>query len=154
MPKISEVAGRAVRLVMLAAACGFVVIGAAAADPIADRKALMKTVGFSAKAAGAMVKGEAPFDAAKAELAMRAIHAAATGLPHLFPDSSKTGGETEASPKIWEDMKGFLHQAEELKEHSAEAIEAAKKDAEAFKTAFGGVAKYCKSCHESFRVKK
>ena len=152
--KISGTAGRRVRLAILAASCAAILSGAAfAGDPIAERKALMKTVGFSTKMAGAMVKGEAPFDAVKAELAMRAINAAATGLPHLFPESSKTGGETEASPKIWEDMSGFLKQADSLRESAGQAIEAAK-DAGTFKTAFGEVTKNCKSCHEAYRVKK
>lgn len=148
--------GRARLALAAALACGAALVitpALSAGDPIAERKALMKTVGFSAKAAGAMVKGEAPFDPVKAELAMRAINAAATGLPHLFPDTSKTGGETEASPRIWEDMAGFVKQAEGLASQSSAAIGAAK-DADSFKTAFGEVTKFCKSCHESYRVKK
>lgn len=114
----------------------------------------MKTVGFSAKSAAAMVKGEAPYDPLKAELAMRAINAAVTGVPNFFPADSKTGGDTEAAPKIWEDMKGFLRVADELKKQSAVAIEAAKQGPDAFKAAFAAAAKYCKECHQTYRIKK
>lgn len=122
--------------------------------PTKTRQNLMNTVGFSAKQAGAMVKGEAPWDPAKAQLAMRAINAAVTGLPNFFPEGSTTGDDTEASPKIWEDMEKFLHLAGELREHSAAGMEAAKQGEEAFKKEFAAMTKYCKDCHESFRIKK
>lgn len=131
--------------------------GVALADddaPAKVRQDIMKTVGFSAKAAGKMVKGEEPYDPLKAELAMRAINAAATAVPNLFPEDSKTGYETEADPKIWEDMEGFLHEAHELKEHSAKAAAAAENGLEAFKAEFTETVEYCKSCHESYRIKK
>jgi len=134
---------------------GLMAAGASAADdPIAARKMLMKANGLAAKQGAAMVKGEAPYDAGKAELVMRTINAVAIATPKFFPEDSKTGGDTTASPKIWEDMNGFLHEAEELEEHSAEGIEAAKKGLDAFKVAFTATTKYCGSCHEGFRVKK
>ena len=78
-----------------------------AQDPIQTRQGLMKTVGASMKASGAMAKGQMPYDPAKAELAMRAIAAVGLGIGQYFPNNSKTGGKTTASPKIWEDMNGF-----------------------------------------------
>lgn len=126
----------------------------AAEAPTKTRQNLMSTVGFSAKQAGAMVKGEAPWDPVKAELAMRAINAAATGFPNFFPEGSTSGDDTEASPKIWEEMDKFLHLADELREHSATGIEAAKKGEEEFKKEFAAMTKYCKECHETFRIKK
>lgn len=130
--------------------------GAVLADaaPTKVRQDLMSSVGFAAKQAGAMIKGEAPWDALKAELAMRTINAAATGFPHFFPEGSTSGNETEASPKIWEDMAGFLELAGELREHSAAGIAAAKKGPDDFNKEFTAMTKYCKDCHESFRIKK
>lgn len=132
------------------------VVGPALADdaPTRLRQNLMNSVGFAAKQAGAMVKGEAQWDPAKAELAMRTINAAATGLPYFFPEGSTSGDETEASPKIWENMEKFLELAGELREHSAAGMEAAKKGEEAFRKEFAAMTKYCKQCHESFRIKK
>lgn len=141
--------------VLIAGTVGVMTAGAMAADdPIAARQALMKANGFAAKQGAAMVKGEAPYDAAKAELVMRTMNAVAIAVPKFFPEDSQTGGDTEASAKVWEDMAGFLHEAEELEEHSAEGIEAAKENLDAFKAAFAETTKYCKSCHEAYRVKK
>ena len=66
---------------------------AAGRDPIAARKELMKANGDQAKIAGAMVKGETPFDLAAAHKIFATFEDAAAKMPALFPDSSKTGGE-------------------------------------------------------------
>jgi cytochrome c556 len=76
-------------------------------DPIAARKALMKANGQSAGALAKMVKGEAPFDADAAKKSFATFEDAAAKMPNLFPDNSKTGGETAAAPKIWEDTADF-----------------------------------------------
>ena len=47
-------------------------VATAASDPIASRQAIMKTVGIAAKASAQMTKGQVPFDAMKAELALPA----------------------------------------------------------------------------------
>lgn len=131
-----------------------VVSANAAGDPIANRKALMKTVGTSMKAAAPMARGKVPFDAVKAELAARAINAAAHAFGQYFPANSKTGGKTTASPKIWEDMAGFAKLNSELMANSAALIVAAKGGEAAFKTAFGNVGKMCRQCHKAYRVKR
>lgn len=125
-----------------------------AADPIADRKAMMKNVGAAMRVAGGMAQGKIPFDGVAAELAMRVMNSSAAGFPALFPDSSKTGGDTEAAPKIWEDTAGFAAVSNTFKEASAKAIEAAKAGEGDFKAAFGAVAKNCKACHQDYRIKK
>ena len=134
------------------------VLGAAHAadmgDPIADRQTIMKNVGAGMKAAGQMVKGETEYDAAKAELAMRVINAAAIGYGHFFPEDSKTGGDTEAKPTIWEDMDGFQQAREKLVTTSAAAVKASEGGLDSFKAAFGEVGGACKGCHEKYRVKK
>lgn len=131
-----------------------IVSASAAGDPIANRKAMMQTVGASTKAAGAMLRGKVPYDAVKAELAMRAINAAASAFGQYFPANSKTGGKTTAAPKIWEDMAGFMKITDNLAVTSAAGIKAAKAGEGAFKAAFGAMAKNCKQCHQTYRVKK
>jgi cytochrome c556 len=123
-------------------------------DPIATRKALMKTVGASIKASVPMVRGKIPFDAVKAELAMRAINAVATGIGSFYPDGTQTGGKTSASPKIWSDRAGYTALRKELIVASAAAIVAAKAGEGPFKAAFGKVGAMCKKCHKAYRVKK
>ena len=61
----------------------FFVTSVQAQDAIADRKAMMQAVGASMKASGAMAKGQKPFDAGTAELAMRAMNAVALGIDGL-----------------------------------------------------------------------
>src|SRR5205085_8329797 len=92
-------------------AVGAVALGitavAAQSDPIAARKALMKANGDQAKIGTAMAKGEAPFDLAKGKAIFVTFLDAANKMPNLYPENSKTGGETSAAPKIWEDMADF-----------------------------------------------
>lgn len=139
-------------LAIAAVALGITAV-AAQSDPIAARKALMKENGAQAKSGTAMVKGEAPFDLAKAKAVFATYAAAAGKMPALFPDNSKTGGETTAAPKIWEDMNGFKAAFAKF-ESEAKAAEASVKDLDSFKAAFPGVMKNCGGCHEVYRVKK
>ena len=122
-------------------------------NPIEARKALMKNNSAQARIGAAMVKGEAPFDLAKAKAIFAAYQDAAAKLPGLFPPDSKTGGETSAAPKIWEDMAGFRAAAAKFGEDAKKA-EAAVKDLETFKTQFGEVGKNCGGCHREYRVRK
>jgi cytochrome c556 len=123
-------------------------------DPIAARKSLMKANGDQAKIGVAMIKGEAPFDLDKARKVFATFEDAAAKAPSLFPDNSKTGGETAADPKIWQDMDDFKARLAKL---GADAKDAAAKvtDLDSFKAAFGGIGKNdCGGCHEKYRIKK
>jgi cytochrome c556 len=122
-------------------------------DPIAARKALMKKNGDEAKIGTAFMKGEAPFDLAKAKAIFVAYQDAASKAPSLFPDNSKTGGDTAALPAIWEKKDDFTAK---LKKFGDDAKEAAAKvtDEASFKAVFPTVQKNCGGCHETYRMKK
>ena len=122
-------------------------------DPIAARKALMKANGQAAGALSKMVKGEAPFDLPTAQKSFATFEDAAAKMPALFPDNSKTGGETGALPKIWEDMADFKAKFVKFGE-DAKAAGASVKDLDGLKTAFPNVGKNCGGCHELYRAKK
>jgi cytochrome c556 len=126
---------------------------AAQSDPIAARKALMKEQGAQTKIGAGMAKGEAPFDLSKAQAIFANYIDTAAKMPELFPPNSKTGGETTAAPKIWEDPAGFKAGFVKLS-NEAKAAQSNVKDLDSFKSAFGGVTKNCGGCHESYRVKK
>lgn len=126
----------------------------AADDPIADRKAMMKSVGAATGASAAMVKGQAPFDARVAMLALRTMNAVALGYAGKFPEGSESGGKTTASPKIWEDSAGFAAAIAKFEADTAAALAAPAADVDAFKAQFGAVAANCAACHETYRVKK
>lgn len=139
-------------LVIAAVALG---VGAATAqqDPIAARRALMKANGEQAKIAAAMAKGEAPFDLAAAHKALATFADAAGKMPGLFPDTSKTGGDTAADPKIWDNMADFKARFAKLAD-DVKAADAQVKDLDSFKAAFGVIGKDCGGCHENYRIKK
>jgi len=142
------------RGVLVVAACA---LGATAVlaqqDPIAARKALMKANGDQAKIGAAMAKGEAPFDLAKAQQVFATFSDSAGKEGGLFPENSKTGGDTAALPKIWETPDDFKAKLAKFGADT-KAAQASVKDFDSFKAAFGTVGKDCGGCHESYRVKK
>jgi cytochrome c556 len=148
-----------IRTVLAVAAVGVTVaVGVCAAtaqqDPIAARKALMKSNGDAAKIAGAMIKGEQPFDLAAAHKIFATFQDAAAKMPALFPDNSKTGGDTSADPKIWENMADFKAKFAKFGE-DAKAADASVKDLDSFKASMGDIGKNeCGGCHQTYRIKK
>ena len=124
----------------------------AQANPISERRDTMKAVGAATRDGAAIAKGEVAFDAAKAQAIFKTYADAAKKMPTLFPDSSKTGGETTAAPKIWEDQAGF--KAAFVKFEADAAAGASVTNLDAFRTAFGAATKNCGTCHEVFRIKK
>ena len=129
-------------------------VAVAQQDPIAARKALMKANGDEAKIGAAMAKGERPFELATAQKIFAAFEDAAAKAPSLFPPNSKTGGDTAADPKIWENMDDFKARLAKLGTDAKAASESVK-DLDSFKAAFGGIGKNdCGGCHEKYRVKK
>jgi cytochrome c556 len=138
------------------AAIAFACISASA-DPIADRKAIMKENGAIAfQQLAPIAKGEVPFDAAavNAVLAVLDANIKKFDVPALFPTGSETGGETSAAPKIWEDMAGFTAAVDKYKADIAAAVAANPQDLPAFQAQFGAITKNCGSCHEVYRIKK
>jgi cytochrome c556 len=123
-------------------------------DPIAARQSLMKANGEQAKIGAAMAKGDTPFDIEKARKVFTAFEDAATKAPSLFPDNSKTGGNTAADPKIWENIDDFKARFAKFGTDAKDAI-ANVSDLDSFKAAFGAIGKNdCGGCHEKYRVKK
>lgn len=122
----------------------------AAGDAAVDRQALMKNVGAATKVAAGMAKGQVPFDAVAAQLAMRTMNNAALGFGYMFPDGSQSGAETEAAPAIWSDRAGFDAAVAKFAADTSATIT----DLGSLKQAFGAAAANCGSCHKAYRVKK
>ncbi len=151
MLRLKVLGGAAALAAIAIAATGAVVV---AQDTIAQRKALMKAVGGASKTGSQIAKGDIPFDAAKASEAMDTIATSWNAFTKLLPKGSETGGETTASPKIWENFKDFEDKGQKMASDAATAQKAAASGADAFKGAFGEVAKNCRACHEVYRVQK
>jgi cytochrome c556 len=123
-------------------------------DPIAARRALMKANGDQAKIGASMMKGETPFDLDKARKIFAAFEEVATKVPSLLPENSKTGGDTAADPKIWQNMDDVKARFAKFGADAKDAL-AKVSDLDSFKAAFGAIGKNdCGGCHEKYRIKK
>jgi cytochrome c556 len=90
-----------------ALAIGATVVHAQNLDAIKKRRDAMKAIGTAAAANFRMMKGDTPFDLAKVQAGLKAYQDEAAKLKSLFPDDAKTGGDTDASPKIWQARAEF-----------------------------------------------
>jgi cytochrome c556 len=122
-------------------------------DPIAKRREIYKSFGQAAKEPGAMLKKEAPFELAKVHAALRTFQDGSRKLPNLFPENSKTGGETAALPIIWEDKAKFNALFVKFDQDTTAAL-AAITDEATFRSEFPKVLRDCGGCHDTFRLKK
>jgi cytochrome c556 len=125
-------------------------------ESIIARQTFMKA---RAKALGplvAIMKGEAPYDAAAVKASLEAINAAweaAKDADPFAPDSVKGDKvETWAKPEIWSDPEGF--KAASDADAKAMAALAASTDEASFKAAFTALGNACGGCHEKFRRPK
>ena len=140
--------------IVIAAAAVFAIGTTAALSQsatIGQRKEIMKGVGAAAKDTGAMMRGEAPFDLAKVQAALKTYIDAAKKVPDLFPDDSKTGGDTTVLPAIWEKKAEFNAIFTKFAADSVAAQGAIKDDA-SFKAEWPKVMSNCGTCHKGFRV--
>ena len=139
-------------LAVSAIAIGITVV-AAQSDPIATRKATMKEVGAQTKTGSGMAKGEIPYDQTKAQTMFTTYVDASAKMPSLFPENSKTGGDTAALPAIWTNKADFDARFQKFGAE-AKAAQASVKDLDTFKASFSGLTKNCGGCHETYRAKK
>ncbi|MBP1870443.1 Cytochrome c-556 [Ensifer adhaerens] len=145
-----------IRALLLAASlAGLGVTAVTAADePQAVRQELMKKVGKAAGALGGIAKGEKPYDAEIVKASLTTISETVKVFPDHFPAGSETGMETEASPKIWENMDDFKAKAAKLGSDTDAVLAQLPADQAGVGAAMGILGKDCGSCHEIYRVKK
>ena len=122
-------------------------------NPVKTREKLMEANGRDAKAGGQMLKGEVPFDAAKAQAIFASMHAVAGKFGNYFPAGSLTE-KSEAAPAIWSKPAEFKVALAKFEKDTGAAMAAKVTTKEAFGQQFGAVTANCKSCHEVFRIKK
>lgn len=141
--------------ISLAAAMAVAISGVSVAqDAIAKRREFMKSVGAAAKQSNEMIKGDKDFDAKAAADALTKVSSGWADFTKLYPKGTETGGETTASPKIWENPQDFNEKGQVLAKAAANAAEAAGKGKDAFAEAFKSVGATCKGCHEVYRIPK
>jgi cytochrome c556 len=135
--------------IIVASATGAVI---AQTDPIATRQLLMKENNNNAIAIVRMMRGLAPFDAAKIDAAFAQWADTAQKLPGLFPDTSKTGQKTRAASKIWVTKADFDARAAALGKAVAENRNKAKTSLDGLRAAIPAVANACDACHKDYRL--
>lgn len=138
------------RYVAIAAAIavGGTAVYAQNANVIKERREAMRSVGDGAGPNFKMMKGEAPFDLAAVQARLKTYQEVGTKFKGLFPDDSKTGGDTDAQPKIWTARAEFNDLADKFVATVA-AASAAIKDEATFKAEYGKVAQSCGGCHKA-----
>jgi cytochrome c556 len=122
-------------------------------EAIQQRQELLKAIGDAIKPVAAMLKGEAPFEAATVKASLATVSANAKKLPALFPDDSKVGHDTRALPAIWSEKDKFNGLFQKL-DSDAIAASSAIADLASLKAEMPKVLGDCKSCHDDFRAKK
>jgi cytochrome c556 len=146
------------RTARVALAAVFVALGTGAviaqSDPIAARMALMKGNNDNANVVVQMMKGQAPFDAAKVDAAFAQWADTAQKLPGLFPDNSKTGQKTRAASKIWVTKADFDTKAAEFGKVVAENRDKARGSLDGLRAAIPLVGNACDNCHKEYRLSK
>ena len=183
-PKLSHIALFSAAIVLSGGAYFDAFAHKGATGIVKDRMHVMKGMGDSMKLLKKMFDGEVPYDQAKAEAAAASMEKhAGKAMTKMFPKGSMQK-PTEATPKIWENWQGFEANAMRLQayagalKHSlAQLVNAIQPAAAAGdmtdsgaegddwptaanlrdqppQIAFNYVAKTCKSCHESYRIKK
>ena len=122
----------------------------AQSDPIAARKTLMKANGDQNKVATEMLEGKRPFNLDDAKKVLATFAETGEKAPALFPDDSKTGGDTGALPAIWENKTDFQARLAKFAQDSKAAGDATK-DLDSFKVQITEVRKNCGGCHQTYR---
>jgi cytochrome c556 len=142
------------RKLILAISTLALAVSAAYADPIADRKAIMKERGGLIGGLAKMAKGETAFDAAAVMTALQGLQAneAKVDIDALFPAGSDQG-DTKAAPKIWEDMAGFKAANDKYKAAVDAAATAPAQDVAALGAQVGALGTECGGCHQTYRLK-
>jgi cytochrome c556 len=126
-------------------------IAQAQSPAIKQRQDLMKANAEALGAPDAMVRGKAPFDLAKVQASFKTLADDSLKLKALWPEDSKTGGNTRALPAIWENTKDFLEWFDGLATDAKAAAESIKTEAD-LKAAWPNIVDYCGSCHKDFRA--
>jgi cytochrome c556 len=141
------------RLFALAISAALLAVTSASADPIEDRKAIMKDRAAQLRVLAPIAQGKAEFDAAAVMDALQKLNenAMKTDVDALWPAGSDQG-DTKSAPAIWEDMDGFKAAMDKFKADAAAAAAANPQDLQSFQAVFGPLAGNCGSCHEKYRL--
>jgi cytochrome c556 len=149
----TQFSGEIMRVLVGFLTAALAVSAAADDNAVKYRQHTMDAVGGHMQALAEIVKGEVDH---KDHIAVHASSLAALSgiVPDVFGADSKTGADTEALPKIWEQPDAFKQRLDAFRT-AAQELDAVAKSGDATKlgAAFGALGKSCKGCHDDFKKK-
>ncbi|MDM7859842.1 cytochrome c [Alteromonas sp. ASW11-36] len=125
-----------------------------AANATQFRQALFQLIRSNMGPLGGMARGDIPMNADV--IATNAVRLEQLGMmipDYMATDTTGFGVDTEALPKIWENMDDFTAKANDLVEASRalQAVVLAGDDS-LYRGAIGDVGKTCKACHDAYKA--
>ncbi len=147
-----------VRTLIAAAAAAVGVTAVSAQSEVLSSTKLMREQGQAMyRVLNGMVKGEVPYDQAKANEAIATLAGTAPKIPEAFPASIKgkttSDSRFSTSPKAWDNRADF----EEYAKNLAKAIADNRgkiTSLEGLKAAFPAINDNCTGCHNDYRLRK
>jgi cytochrome c556 len=136
-----------VAAVVAAVVVGATVVSAQNLDAIKQRREAMRAIAKAGTPPFKMSKGELPFELAAVQAGLKTYQEQGAKLKNLFPDDSKTGGDTDAAPKIWTARSDF-NKAVDTFIATAKKAAGAIKDETSFKAEYQNVVRSCGGCHK------
>jgi cytochrome c556 len=139
---------------------GALLLGAGAVmaqqDVAVTQQNLMKSQGKSMYGVfGKILKGEAAYDQAAVDTALKDLQADVTKIPTVFtpnPKEDVVNANYASSPKIWQDKADFDAKVPPVTKAIAD-VNGTIKDAATLKVAFDSIQQKCTGCHDTYRVK-
>ncbi len=123
--------------------------------PASARQAHMKLYAFYLDALGAMVKGQAGYDAGAAQSAANNLLALATMDQDAYwapgTSSAELGNATKAPPAIWQDGSRFAEIGVQMAEAAGRLAAAAGGGRDSLAGAMRDVGGACGACHRNYR---
>ncbi|OCJ18033.1 cytochrome C556 [Rhizobium sp. AC44/96] len=146
---------KAIAAAVLVAGMGVGTVLAAGEGTHDARVAMMKKVGGATGALAAIAKGEKPYDADAIKTALATISETAKAFPDQFKAGTETSDkDSEASPKIWENMDDFKARSVKLGSDADMLLAQLPADAAGVGAGLKTLGASCGGCHQLYRVKK
>lgn len=136
-----------------AALClGLAAAAVAQDNPVAKREQMMKQVGASVGALGAIAKGEKPYDAEAVKAALTTISTDMKAFPDQFPAGSEVN--SAAAPAIWDNMDDFRAKSQKLASDADTLLASMPADQAGVAEAVKTLGANCGTCHQVYRLKR
>ncbi|QRM48031.1 cytochrome C556 [Rhizobium sp. BG6] len=146
---------KAIAAAVLVAGMGVSTVFAAGEGTHDARVAMMKKIGGATGSLASIAKGEKPYDAEAVKTALATISETAKAFPDQFkPGTENASADSEASPKIWENMDDFKARAQKLSTDADALVAQLPADAAGVGAGLKTLGASCGGCHQNYRVKK